>query len=158
MAAGLPEHQLKIVLVEPEIPQNAGNIARMCAVIGAELHLVRPLGFFLGGRHLKRAGMDYLERVQLTVHDNLADLRKRIGNDAYWLASARVERAYWDVQYGKADWLVFGRETAGLPGAWLAEGAERTITIPMRAGERSLNLSTAAGVITFEVLRQLQYK
>ncbi len=158
MAATLREPHLKIVLVEPEIPQNTGNVARLCAVIGAELHLVRPLGFFLGGRHLRRAGLDYLERIELIVHDNLTDLRKRMGGDAYWLTSARAGKSYWDARYGEADWLVFGRETSGLPAFWLREARERAIAIPMRPGERSLNLSTAAGIIAFEVLRQLQYK
>ena len=97
---------MKIMLVEPEIPQNTGNIARLCAVTGVELHLVRPLGFFLTEKYLKRAGMDYWERVKLTVHDDLAAARRVLEGKRYWLASARRGKVLWEVDFAGADWIV----------------------------------------------------
>lgn len=154
----LPTHNLKIVLVEPEIPQNAGNVARLCAVIGAELHLVRPLGFFLSGRHLKRAGMDYLDRITLVVHDDLPTFRQTLAGQRYHLASAHGLNSYWDMAYEPSDWLIFGRESAGLPTPWLQQEPDKTVRIPMKPDERCLNLATSVGIFSFEVLRQLHYK
>ena len=148
-------HRLKIVVIEPEIPQNTGNIARLCAVSGAELHLVRPLGFFLSERHLKRAGMDYLDEVRLTVHDDLAALRAVMGPAGFWLASAKASKSLWEAEFRADDWLILGRETAGLPAGLLAENAERCVRIPQQAGARCLNLATAAGIFLYEALRQV---
>lgn len=152
----LAAHHLKVVLVEPEIPQNTGNIARLCAVTGTQLHLVRPLGFFLNERNFKRAGMDYLKDVPIVVHDDLAALWKVIGDEPVWLTSAFATQAYWDVQYGAGDWLFFGKESAGLPKALLEQHADRGVTIPMVDGARGLNLATAAGIVVYEALRQIR--
>ena len=103
----LPPHQLKVVLVEPEIPQNTGNIARLCAVTGAVSHLVRPLGFFLTEKYLKLAGMDYLNNVRMTVHDDLPALWKCIGPDSFWLTSASARRPHWDRRYRRWGLAVF---------------------------------------------------
>lgn len=151
----LKPHHLKIVLVEPEIPQNTGNIARLCAVSGAELHLVRPLGFFLGEKHLKRAGLDYWDQVHLVVHDDLASFRRCLVGQRYWLSSAKGRNSLWDTRFHTDDWLVLGRETAGLPASWLAEEVDKTVRIPLMGQARCLNISTAAGIILFEALRQL---
>lgn len=154
----VPPHRLKVVLVEPEIPQNTGNIARLCAVTGAELHLVRPLGFFLSGRHLKRAGMDYWEQVQWVVHDDLTALWGAMGGERFWLASAKAPKSLWEAEFQANDWIVLGKESAGLPAAVLTAWPDRGVRIPMLAGGRCLNISTAAGVFVLEALRQIQYK
>lgn len=153
---GLRPHGLKIVLVEPEIPQNTGNVARLCVVTGAELHLVRPLGFFLSEKHLKRAGMDYLDQVKMVVHDDLAALRVAMGSDRYWLATARGDKGMWEVGFAAGDWIVLGRETAGLPKDWTDAERGRTVGIPMIEGQRCLNLSTAAGILLYEAIRQVE--
>ena len=146
---------MNIVLIEPESPPNTGNIARLCAVTGAQLHLVRPLGFFLNERNFKRAGMDYLKDVLIVVHDDLAALWKAVGTDPFWLTSAFAPRAYWDVHYGAGDWIFFGKESAGLPKALLEQHAQRCVTIPMVDGARGLNLATSAGIVAYEALRQI---
>jgi tRNA (cytidine/uridine-2'-O-)-methyltransferase len=151
----LPNHRLKVVLVEPEIPQNTGNIARLCAVTGAELHLVRPLGFFLTEKNFKRAGMDYLKDVPIVVHDDLPALWKVIGDGRFWLTSAFATKAYWDVEYMAGDWIFFGKESAGLPREMLEQHAERCVTIPMVDGARGLNLATSAGIVVYEAVRQI---
>ena len=150
----LPAHRFKIVLIEPEIPQNTGNIARLCAVTGAELHLVRPLGFILEGRHMKRSGMDYLENVKLTVHDNLAAFREELGTQPYWLLTSKAERSIWDVSLPESEWIILGRETAGLPQLWVNEAKDRCLRIPMQPDSRCLNLANSAGIVLYESLRQ----
>jgi tRNA (cytidine/uridine-2'-O-)-methyltransferase len=149
------EHGLKVVLVEPEIPQNAGNVARLCAATGARLHLVRPLGFILSDRHFRRAGMDYVREVEITVHDDMAGLWKAIGREPVVLTSGLTGRSLWEMRFEAHAWILLGKESAGLPGELLAAHAERTVRIPMRTGTRGLNLSTAAGIVLYEALRQL---
>jgi tRNA (cytidine/uridine-2'-O-)-methyltransferase len=151
----LPAHRLNVVLVEPEIPQNAGNIARLCAVTGGRLHLVRPLGFFLTEKHFKRAGMDYIDRAALTVHDSLAALHAVRGDAPLWLTSGKGGRGMWEADFAPGDWIFFGRESAGLPPELLADFSERIVTIPMIAGSRGLNQATAAGIVLYEALRQV---
>jgi tRNA (cytidine/uridine-2'-O-)-methyltransferase len=157
--AMLPKHALKLVLVEPEIPQNTGNIARLCAATGVELHLVRPLGFILSDRHFKRAGMDYVRNVAMKVHEDLAGLFASVGNEPFFLTSGLslvpAAREYWSVRYGAAGWILFGKESAGLPAPLLGAHAESVIQIPMVSGTRGLNVSTAAGIVLYEALRQL---
>src|SRR4051812_11088250 len=133
-----------IVLVEPEIPPNTGNIGRLCLAAGAHLHLVRPLGFSLEDRQLRRAGLDYWHEVKVTLWDSFADLQAAQPPDArYWYLTTKGQRAYWNEQFCDGDFLVFGRETKGLPEALLAENRERLLTIPMRSETtRSLNLAT----------------
>ena len=145
-----------IVLVEPEIPQNTGNIARTCAVTGCSLHLIRPLGFSVSERAVRRAGLDYWSQVSVTVYDGLEDLfaRRPEAAERLWLASSKAPRRYDRVRYEADCWLFFGRETAGLP-LWLRERYRgRCVRIPMLPGARCLNLSNSAAVLVYEVLRQ----
>jgi tRNA (cytidine/uridine-2'-O-)-methyltransferase len=151
----LASHQLKIVLVEPEIPQNTGNIARLCAATGAELHLVRPLGFFLTDKHFKRAGMDYLNDAKVIVHDDLSALLTAAGNQPRVMTSGLHGKPHWDHAFAPGTWIFFGRESAGLPEPLLASHHELVLRIPMVDGTRGLNLSTAAGIVLYEALRQL---
>ena len=144
---------LKVVLVRPEIPWNTGNVGRTCAAAGAELHLVGPLGFSLSERRLRRAGLDYWENLAPVVHESLAAFLERLPSDADVLAfSAEGARTHWEAAYGADSWLVFGGESAGLPPELRARWAERLYRIPMAAGARSLNLSTAAAVALYEAL------
>jgi tRNA (cytidine/uridine-2'-O-)-methyltransferase len=151
----LPEHGLKIVLVEPEIPQNTGNIARLCAATGAALHLVRPMGFFLSDKHFKRAGMDYVRHVPIIIHDDLPALMTAIGQEPFMLTSGLAGQPLWSAKFAAGSWILLGKESAGLPEPLLAAHPQRTLQIPMRAGTRGLNIATAAGIILYEALRQI---
>lgn len=147
---------LHVVLVEPEIPPNTGNIARLCLAAGARLHLVGPLGFSLDEKALRRAGMDYWERCDVRVWDSLEALQAEAGPAArFFYLSSKVERPYWDACFADGDHLVFGRESRGLPASLLAAHPETCLTIPMRPEARSLNLATATGIVLFEAVRQL---
>lgn len=150
----LPSHRLKLVLVEPEIPQNTGNIARLCAATGAELHLVRPMGFFLSDKHFKRAGMDYLRHVSIVTHDDLPALFHAIASEPFALTSGLGGEPLWSVRFAPCHWILLGKESAGLPPQLLSAHPEKVIQIPMTPGSRGLNLSTAAGVVLYEALRQ----
>ena len=148
-----------IVLVEPEIPPNTGNIGRLCLATGAHLHLVRPLGFSLDDRALRRAGLDYWAEVAVTVWDSLTALQAAQPTAArYFFLTTKSARAYWDAAFRDGDFLVFGRETRGLPEPLLAAHADRTLIIPMRDATRSLNLATAVGIVLFEAVRQTAAK
>lgn len=143
-----------VVLVEPEIPPNTGNIGRLCLATKSALHLVKPLGFSLDDRQLKRAGLDYWEDVDLKLWDSLdALLKGKRPEDRYFFVTTKSKRAYWNVKFRAGDFLIFGRETKGLPENLLAEHEPDCITIPM-AGTRSLNLATAVGIVLFEAVRQ----
>ena len=148
---------LNIVLVEPEIPQNTGNIARTCAATGSRLHLVRPLGFAVTDKHLKRAGMDYWADVDVVFHDSLDAFLQKHGQERLWLATTKGNLTPDRVGFADGDWLVFGRETAGLPKSMLDAYPEQRVRLPMKPGTRSLNLSNAVAVITYEALRQLHW-
>jgi tRNA (cytidine/uridine-2'-O-)-methyltransferase len=148
---GLP---LNIVLVEPEIPQNTGNIARTCAAVGATLHLVKPLGFSVEDRYLKRAGLDYWSEVNVRYHESFEELRCEFPDHIYYYSTKKAEKSYTDVKYPEDCFLVFGKETAGLPEELIRENMEFCVRIPMREGIRSLNLSNSAAVIIYEALRQ----
>ena len=143
-----------IVLVEPEIPQNTGNIARTCAATGSTLHLVRPLGFELSEKHLRRAGLDYWPLVDVQVHDSLDEVFTALKGSRFFFFTTKAKRAYSDVSYQKGDALVFGKETAGLPEELLVAHEEGCVRIPMREGLRSLNLSNSAAIAVYEALRQ----
>jgi len=146
---------LHVVLVEPEIPPNTGNVGRLCLATGAHLHLVKPLGFSLDDKLLKRAGLDYWREVQVTLWDSFAALTAAQAVDQrYWFLTTKATRAYWDAEFRDGDFLVFGRETKGLPESLLAAHPERALTIPMKEHTRSLNLSTAAGIVLYEAVRQ----
>ena len=135
---------MRVVLLEPQIPQNTGSIGRLCAGLDLPLHLVEPLGFELSDRYLKRAGLDYWPHIQLEVHPSLAELLTRYGQDRQvWFFSARAEREHWDVAYGPDDLLVFGREADGLPAHVKAEERRRLIRVPHNDNIRSLNLANA---------------
>jgi tRNA (cytidine/uridine-2'-O-)-methyltransferase len=143
-----------IVLVEPEIPPNTGNVGRLCLATKSTLHLVKPLGFSLEDRQLKRAGLDYWEDVDLKVWDSLPALIKaKQPVERCFFVTTKTKRAYWDVQFRPGDFLVFGRETKGLPESLLAENEPQCIAIPM-ADTRSLNLATAVAIVLFEAVRQ----
>jgi len=140
---------MNVVLVEPEIPPNTGNIARLCAATGSTLHLIGPLGFRLDDKTLKRAGMDYWEHVTWKYWDSLAALQSQAGkNVRFFYVTTKSKRLYTAPQYRQDDYLVFGRETAGLPATLLESNAEQTITIPMfNPNARSLNLATAVAIV-----------
>ena len=143
-----------VVLVEPEIPPNTGNIGRLCLATGSTLHLIKPLGFSIDDRELKRAGLDYWKEVEVRMWDSLDALRQTLeSNSRFFYFTTKSNRAYWDVAFEAGDFLVFGRETKGLPESLLAAHSERLLTIPMR-GTRSLNLATAVGIVLFEAMRQ----
>lgn len=143
-----------VVLVEPEIPPNTGNIGRLCLATRSKLHLVQPLGFILDDRQLKRAGLDYWKEVDMQLWRSFAELQASQSRDArYFFLSTKGTRAYFGEAFRPGDFLVFGRETKGLPETLLRANADRLLTIPMH-GTRSLNLATAVGIVLFEAVRQ----
>ncbi|MBE0467660.1 MAG: tRNA (cytidine(34)-2'-O)-methyltransferase [Candidatus Desulforudis sp.] len=143
-----------VVLVEPEIPQNTGNVARTCAATGAVLHLVHPLGFSVSDRYLKRAGLDYWHLVEVRHHRSFADLRRSYPESPFFFATTRMGRYHTEVHYPAGSFLVFGKETAGLPLDILEANSETCVRLPKRAEARSLNLSNAVAVLLYEALRQ----
>ena len=148
---------LHIALVEPEIPPNTGNVARLCAATGCALHLVEPLGFSIDDRELKRAGLDYWEYVRVVVHDSLDAYLASAGTPV-WFVETNAPRRYDEAPYGLGDALVFGTETKGLPRAVLERHADRVIGVPMRTGTvRSLNLSTTVGIVAYAALARLGF-
>ena len=145
---------VNIVLVEPEIPQNCGNIARTCAATYSRLRLVEPLGFDISEKAVKRAGLDYWPMVDLRVYYNLDDLFSQNQVDDLWLATTKAPRDYSQARFRDGCWLFFGKETAGLPEALRTAHRDRCIRIPMRADARSLNLSNSVAVLAYEALKQ----
>lgn len=145
---------INIVLLEPEIPQNTGNIARTCAATGAALHLIRPLGFAIDDRKLKRAGLDYWDKLDITYYDDLADFYAKNPDAEVYYYSTKAPRAYTEITYPAPVYLMFGKETKGLPEELLEANLDRTVRIPMRDSLRSLNLSNSVAVGVYEVLRQ----
>ena len=151
-------NKINIVLHQPEIPQNTGNIARTCAAVGASLHLIRPLGFAIDDRKLKRAGLDYWYALDIHYYDGLNDFFiKNPGAQIYYF-STKAPQKYTDVIYPSPVFLMFGKETAGLPEQLLMENKNRCVRIPMRDGLRSLNLSNSAAIAVYEVLRQQNFE
>lgn len=149
---------LHVVLVEPEIPPNTGNVARLCAATGCALHLVEPLGFRIDDRELKRAGLDYWDAVGVVVHASLDAFLAAFASRRLWLLSTRASRPYGEADFARGDALIFGKETAGLPQSLLDRHPDRTLRIPMRPGAvRSINLSSAAAVVTYAALAQLGF-
>ncbi len=143
-----------IVLVEPEIPANTGNIARSCAATGAHLHLVRPLGFQTDDKTLKRAGLDYWHAVNVHYYDSFAEVEQRFAGHHFYFASTRATKLYSDIRFQDGDLLVFGKETKGLPQGLIDKNLENCIRMPMTSDVRSLNLSNSAAIILYEALRQ----
>lgn len=147
---------INIVLVEPEIPANTGNIARTCAVTGAQLHLVRPLGFSISDKHLKRAGLDYWQHLNVIEHENLEVFFEKT-NGPYYYCSTKAQKYYHEAVFEDDCYLMFGKETKGLPEDLIFANREHAIKIPMKDGLRSLNLSNAVSIILYEALRQNNY-
>ena len=146
--------KINIVLHEPEIPQNTGNIARTCAATGAALHLIRPLGFAIDDRKLKRAGLDYWHQLDITYYDGLADFyQKNPGADVYYF-STKAPNLYTEIEYPNPVYIMFGKETKGLPEELLHNNPNRCVRLPMREGLRSLNLSNSVAIAVYEILRQ----
>jgi len=148
---------LHVVLVEPEIPQNTGNIARTCAAVGACLHLVQPLGFSLDDKYMKRAGLDYWDLVDVSVHDSFDAFFSTLSDKPFVLVTKKTSRLYSDMQYPRDCFLIFGKETYGLPEPLLKKFPDRCVRIPMREEARSLNLSNAAALLVYEALRQQNF-
>lgn len=145
---------LNIVLVEPEIPQNTGNIARTCAATGAVLHLIEPLGFSLADRYLKRAGLDYWNLMEYHVWPDFETFLKQFPDARMHFATTKAPKGYYEAEYRDGDFLVFGKETRGLPENLLEKVYDRCIRIPMRREARSLNLSNSVAIVLYEALRQ----
>lgn len=147
-------NDINIALIEPEIPQNTGNIARTCAAIGASLHLVEPMGFRVDDRKLKRAGLDYWHQLDITYYSCLGEFLEKTEKEQLYFFTTKAKHCYTDIEYPKRVFLVFGKETAGLPEDLLYRNPDRCVRLPMRENLRSLNLSNTAAVAAFEVLRQ----
>ncbi len=155
----MPENKnrLHIVLVEPEIPQNTGNIARTCAATGAVLHLIEPLGFEISDRYLKRAGLDYWQYLDLNIHPNLEDFFAK-NKGKYYFFSTKAKNKYCDVDFSGEVYLFFGKETKGLPEDLLRQNQSNALRLPMKENIRSLNLSNSVAIAVFEVLRQWDFE
>ena len=149
---------LNIVLLEPEIPQNTGKIARTCAATGASLHLIEPMGFTVTDAKLKRAGLDYWDKLDITYYKDIEDFYERTKGGEYFYFSTKAPRCYTDIAYPNPCYLIFGKESAGIPESILKKNLERTVRIPMRDGLRSLNLSNSAAIAVYEVLRQRHFE
>lgn len=145
---------LHVVLHQPDIPQNTGNIGRTCVAVGAKLWLVRPLGFRLDERHLRRAGMDYWQHLDWEAVDSWHDLQQRLADRTFWYLTKTSQRAVWNATFSPGDVLVFGSETRGLPPSILAEQPHQNLGLPMREEVRSLNLASTATAVIYEAVRQ----
>ena len=148
---------LNIVLVEPEIPQNCGNIARTCAATGCRLLLIRPLGFDISEKAVRRAGLDYWHMVEVLDYENLTDFFARNRVEQMWCLSTKAPRCYTEASYSDGCYLFFGKETKGLPEDFLAAHYDQCVRIPLRPDARSLNLSNAVAVTVYEALRQIDF-
>lgn len=145
---------LNIVLYQPEIPYNTGNIGRTCVASGTALHLIRPLGFLLDDKYIRRAGLDYWPRLNPKTYASFEEVQKAAGKKRIWLATTKAHQVYTDVKFGPDDWIMFGPESRGIPEDILVEHEEDCIRIPMMEGERSLNLCNSVAIVLYEALRQ----
>ena len=150
--------EINIVLHEPEIPQNTGNIARTCAATGAALHIIKPMGFTIDDRKLKRAGLDYWHLLDITYYENLSDFFDKNPGADFYCFTTKAPRCYTEIKYSTPVFLFFGKETKGLPEDFLSANLDRCVKIPMRESLRSLNLSNSAAIGVYEVLRQMNFK
>ncbi|MBS4536595.1 tRNA (uridine(34)/cytosine(34)/5-carboxymethylaminomethyluridine(34)-2'-O)-methyltransferase TrmL [Clostridium sp. D2Q-14] len=150
---------INIVLMEPEIPQNTGNIARTCAATGSSLHLIKPLGFSLDNKHLKRAGLDYWNLLDIYYYDNYEELVEKVGADKFFYATTKGHNLYTDMKYHDDCYIIFGKETKGIPEKILNQNKERCIKIPMinNKNARSLNLANSVNIVVYEALRQIGF-
>ncbi len=149
---------LHIALHEPEIPQNTGNIARTCAAVGASLHLIKPLGFSLDDKYMKRAGLDYWDLLDLHVYENVEEFYQKNPGAIVYYFSKKADRVYCEPAFEEEVYLMFGKETKGIPESLLKQHHDHCLRMPMREGLRSLNLSNAVAIATYEVLRQHQFE
>ena len=149
---------INIVLIEPEIPQNTGNIARTCAATGASLHLVEPMGFKVDDRKLKRAGLDYWHELDITYYKDINDFFERNKDEEFYYFTTKAPQCYSDVKYPERVFLVFGKETKGLPEDLLYHNRERCVRMPMRENLRSLNLSNTVAIAVYEAFRQREFE
>lgn len=145
---------VNLVLHEPEIPMNTGNIARTCAATKSRLHLIKPLGFDISDKAVKRAGLDYWNMVDIAVYENIEEFFQKNGDENIWLATTKAPRMYCEAKFTDGCFILFGKETAGLPRALREKYRERCIRLPMRAEARSLNLANSVAVLCYEALRQ----
>ena len=148
------DNSVNIVLLEPEMPANTGNIGRTCVATGTRLHLIRPLGFQLNERMLKRAGLDYWDKLDVTVYDDYEDFLARHPGESIYMATTKGRKVYTDVHYDPDAWIMFGKESAGIPEEILLENQENCVRIPMWGDIRSLNLSNSVAIVLYEALRQ----
>lgn len=148
---------LNIVLIEPEIPQNTGNIARTCAAIGAKLHLVHPLGFDISEKAVKRAGLDYWDKLEIVEYKNIEEFKEFAKDKNIYLLSTKAANVYTDVKYVDDSYLIFGPETRGIPEDYILDNFDKAVRIPMRNNIRSLNLSNSVAIVAYEAERQLNY-
>lgn len=150
---------INIVLYQPEIPPNTGTIARSCAITGSKLHLIKPLGFSIDDKQVKRAGLDYWDKVNIEMHESIEDFLEKYGNEQLFFSTTKATKFYHEVEYKDNCFIMFGKETAGLPDFVHEKYAEGCIKIPMKAveGARSLNLSNSANIVLYEALRQLDF-
>lgn len=148
---------LNIVLIEPEIPQNTGNIARTCAAIGAKLHLVKPLGFDISEKSVKRAGLDYWDKLDIITYENLDEFKKIVKDKNIFLLTTKAKKIYTDVKFNDDCYLIFGPESRGIPESYILEQLDSSIRVPMGYNIRSLNLSNAVALVAYEAMRQLNY-
>jgi tRNA (cytidine/uridine-2'-O-)-methyltransferase len=153
----VPSHHLQIALLQPQIAPNTGNIGRLCVATSTPLHLVRPMGFVLSDKQLRRSAMDYWLRLKLTVHDDNDQLFRAAQTTPKWFFDSTGTISLWDADFTDGDLLVFGSETSGIPDEILRANASRTVRIPQSSGERCLNLSTAAGIALYEALRRVRH-
>ncbi len=147
-------NSFKIVLVEPQIPQNTGNIARLCACTGSELYLVGKLGFSISDKYLKRAGLDYWEDVNINKYNHLEDLMAEFPDSNFYFLTTKTKNSYSNHKFKEGDFLVFGSETKGLPEKIIFGNADKALTIPMKENQRSLNLSNSVAIVLYEAIRQ----
>jgi len=149
---------LNIVLHEPEIPQNTGNIARTCVLTNSRLHLIKPLGFQLSDKYLKRAGLDYWKYLDISIYESFEELREKYKDSAFYYSTTKAKKFYTDVTYKKGDFIVFGKETKGLPDSIRDMEPDNLIRVPMvETTTRSLNLSNTVSIVAYEALRQLDF-
>lgn len=149
-------HNLNIVLLEPQIPQNTGNISRTCAVTGARLHLIKPFGFEISDKHLKRAGLDYWDKLDISYYENIEDFYEKNSGE-YFYFTTKGFKIHSEIEYPDNAYLIFGREDKGIPEEILLKNKENCVRIPMRNNLRSLNLSNSVAIGVYEVLRQWDY-
>lgn len=148
---------MNIVLLEPEIPQNTGNIGRTCCATGTKLHLIEPMGFRINEKSLKRAGMDYWENLDVTIYDSFRDFLEKNPEAKIWMATTKAPKRYTDVQFQENDFIMFGKESAGIPEEILVDHKDDCIRIPMNPEIRSLNLANSVAIVLYEALRQNEF-